>query len=111
MKHTNNSQDQDGSYPIDAVSMPVRTVNYTIHNRRNGDEDEEILFLEIWTNGSLTPREALRDACIKFLGLFPTFLHPEEGGYPFERKKIKQIRIIHLIVRTMFRKIVPVRNR
>ena len=42
-------------------------------------------------------REALRDACIKFLGLFTTFLHPEEGGYSFERTKIKQIRIIHLI--------------
>nr|YP_010290888.1 RNA polymerase alpha subunit [Gahnia tristis]ULQ66046.1 RNA polymerase alpha subunit [Gahnia tristis] len=79
VKYTNNSQDEDGSYPIDAVFMPVRTVNYTIHNRRNGDEDEEILFLEIWTDGSLSPREALRDASMNLIGLFITaFIHPEE---------------------------------
>ena len=87
VKHINNSQDQDGSFSIDAVSMPIRTVNYTIHNRRNGDEDEEILFLEIWTNGSLTPREALRDACIKLIGLFTPFLHPEAGDIDLKEKK------------------------
>nr|QIT06818.1 RNA polymerase alpha subunit [Cyperus fuscus] len=87
VKHTNNLQDQDGSYPIDAVSMPVRTVNYTIHNCRNGNEDEEILFLEIWTNGSLTPREALRDASINLIGLFIPFLHPEEGDICLKEKK------------------------
>ncbi|VAH75173.1 unnamed protein product [Triticum turgidum subsp. durum] len=53
---------QDGSYPIDVVSMPVRNVNYSIFSCGNGNEKQEILFLEIWTNGSLTPKEALYEA-------------------------------------------------
>ncbi|VAI45973.1 unnamed protein product [Triticum turgidum subsp. durum] len=53
---------QDGSYPIDAVSMPVRNVNYSIFSGGNVNEKHEILFLEIWTNGSLTPKEALYEA-------------------------------------------------
>ncbi|KAI5316979.1 hypothetical protein L3X38_036686 [Prunus dulcis] len=53
---------QDGSYPIDAVFMPVRNANHSIHSYVNGNEKQEILFLEIWTNGSLTPKEALHDA-------------------------------------------------
>ncbi|KAF8657248.1 hypothetical protein HU200_009851 [Digitaria exilis] len=53
---------QDGSYLIDAVSMPVRNVNYSIFSCGNGNEQHEILFLEIWTNGSLTPKEALYEA-------------------------------------------------
>ncbi|CAN6454629.1 unnamed protein product [Victoria cruziana] len=53
---------QDGSYPIDVVSMPVRNANHSIHSYENGNEKQEILFLEIWTNGSLTPKEALYEA-------------------------------------------------
>ncbi|RYR77679.1 hypothetical protein Ahy_A01g002244 [Arachis hypogaea] len=53
---------QDGSYPIDAVFMPVRNANHSIHSYVNGNEKQEILFLEIWTNGSLTPKEALYEA-------------------------------------------------
>nr|UNZ93059.1 RNA polymerase alpha subunit [Solanum medians] len=52
---------QDGSYPIDAVFMPVRNANHSIHSYGNGNEKQEILFIEIWTNGSLTPKEALHD--------------------------------------------------
>ena len=41
---------QDGSYPIDATFMPVRNLNHIIHSYVNGNEKQEILFLEIWTN-------------------------------------------------------------
>ena len=37
--HTELSKNsQDGSYPIDAVSMPVRNVNYSIFSCGNGNE-------------------------------------------------------------------------
>ncbi|CAL5180141.1 unnamed protein product [Lathyrus oleraceus] len=42
---------QDGSYTIDAVFMPVRNANHSIHSYVNGNQKQEILFLEIWTNG------------------------------------------------------------
>ncbi|MBA0765569.1 hypothetical protein Gotri_014739, partial [Gossypium trilobum] len=48
----------EGSYPIDVVFMPIRNANH-IHCYGNDNEKQEILFLEIWTNGSLTPKEAL----------------------------------------------------
>nr|ATL60381.1 RNA polymerase alpha subunit [Cubanola domingensis] len=69
---------QDGSYPIDAVFMPVRNANHSIHSYGNGNEKQEILFLEIWTNGSLTPKEALHEASRNLIGLFLPFLHMEE---------------------------------
>lgn len=78
---------QDGSYPIDAVSMPVRNVNYSIFSCGNGNEKHEILFLEIWTNGSLTPKEALYEASRNLIDLFLPFLHAEEEGASFEENK------------------------
>nr|YP_010186987.1 RNA polymerase alpha subunit [Dasymalla teckiana]QVL24639.1 RNA polymerase alpha subunit [Dasymalla teckiana] len=69
---------QDGSYPIDAVFMPVRNVNHSIHSYEFRNEKHEILFLEIWTNGSLTPKEALHEASRKLIDLFISFLSKEE---------------------------------
>nr|YP_009366287.1 RNA polymerase alpha subunit [Aloysia citrodora]ARJ61874.1 RNA polymerase alpha subunit [Aloysia citrodora]UVF35504.1 RNA polymerase alpha subunit [Aloysia citrodora]UVF36531.1 RNA polymerase alpha subunit [Aloysia citrodora]UWI54024.1 RNA polymerase alpha subunit [Aloysia citrodora] len=75
---------QDGSYPIDAVFMPVRNVNHSIHSYGNGNEKQEVLFLEIWTNGSLTPKEALHEASRNLIDLFIPFLHKEEENLPLE---------------------------
>nr|ARJ62968.1 RpoA [Magnolia officinalis]QJT98286.1 RNA polymerase alpha subunit [Magnolia officinalis] len=82
MKTPNNYQ--DGSYPIDAVSMPVRNANHSIHSYGNGNEKQEILFLEIWTNGSLTPKEALHEASRNLIDLFIPFLHAEEQDINLE---------------------------
>nr|YP_010266158.1 RNA polymerase alpha subunit [Persicaria perfoliata]WLS53519.1 RNA polymerase alpha subunit [Persicaria senticosa]UHY95138.1 RNA polymerase alpha subunit [Persicaria perfoliata]USH57482.1 RNA polymerase alpha subunit [Persicaria perfoliata]UUF93931.1 RNA polymerase alpha subunit [Persicaria perfoliata]UZP14876.1 RNA polymerase alpha subunit [Persicaria perfoliata] len=75
---------QDGSYPIDAVFMPVRNVNHSIHSYSNGDEKQEILFLEIWTNGSFTPKEALYEASRNLIDLFIPFLYAEKENFHFE---------------------------
>nr|YP_010926491.1 RNA polymerase alpha subunit [Oreomunnea mexicana]WKF53473.1 RNA polymerase alpha subunit [Oreomunnea mexicana] len=87
IKTPNNSQ--DGSYPIDAVFMPVRNANHSIHSYENGNEKEEILFLEIWTNGSLTPKEALHEASRHLIELFIPFLHAEEEKLNLENKQHK----------------------
>nr|AIX11063.1 RNA polymerase alpha subunit [Najas filifolia] len=76
IKSTNDSQ--AGSYPIDAVSIPVRNANYSIYSYGDGNEKQEILFLEIWTNGSLTPKEALYGASRNLIDLLIPFLHAEE---------------------------------
>nr|WBU13663.1 RNA polymerase alpha subunit [Paeonia mairei] len=80
---------RDGSYPINAVFMPVRNTNYSIHYYGNGNEKQEILFLEIWTNGSLTPKEALHEASRNLIDLFIPFLHAEEGSFHFEDNQHK----------------------
>nr|YP_003934306.1 RNA polymerase alpha subunit [Monsonia speciosa]ACH47366.1 RNA polymerase alpha subunit [Monsonia speciosa]ADJ66441.1 RNA polymerase alpha subunit [Monsonia speciosa] len=69
----------DSAYPIDAVFMPVRNVNHSIHSYERGSH--EMLFLEIWTNGSLTPKEALREASRKLINLLMPFLHAEEENF------------------------------
>nr|YP_009687234.1 RNA polymerase alpha subunit [Hippophae gyantsensis]QDW75980.1 RNA polymerase alpha subunit [Hippophae gyantsensis] len=80
---------QDGGYPIDAVFMPVRNANYSIHSYANGNEKQEILFLEIWTNGSLTPKEALHEASRNLIDLLIPFLHAEEENFHLENNQHK----------------------
>nr|QXO03373.1 RNA polymerase alpha subunit [Erythrodes hirsuta] len=85
LNSTKNSH--DGSYPIDIVSMPVRNVNHSIHSYGNGNEKQEILFIEIWTNGSLTPKEALYEASRNLIDLLIPFLHAEEEDMNLEENE------------------------
>ena len=56
----NNKGIPEGFLAVDAVFMPVRKVNFFIETSRNNSSLElESLILEIWTNGSITPAEAL----------------------------------------------------
>nr|YP_010975045.1 RNA polymerase alpha subunit [Amyema miraculosa]WNR57942.1 RNA polymerase alpha subunit [Amyema miraculosa] len=78
---------QDGNFPIDAVFMPVQNVNHSIYSY--GNEKQEILFIEIWTNGSLTPKEALHEASRNLIDLFIPFLHVEEENLHLEDNTYK----------------------
>lgn len=78
------------SYPIDAIFMPVRNANYSIHSYVNGNEKQELLFLEIWTNGSLTPKEALHEAARNLINLFIPFLNAEEETLHLENNQPKE---------------------
>jgi len=56
---------------IDAIFMPVRKVNYTIEDARvGGSLERDRLIMEIWTNGSLTPQDALSQAAAILVDLF-----------------------------------------
>ena len=49
-----------GTIPLDAIFVPIRNVTYTVENTRVGQRtDYERLILEIWTDGSITPEDAL----------------------------------------------------
>jgi DNA-directed RNA polymerase subunit alpha len=49
-----------GTIPIDAVFSPIRRVNYVIERKRVGPMTNfERLVLEIWTDGTMTPTDAL----------------------------------------------------
>ncbi len=49
-----------GLIPLDAIYSPVRKVNYSITNARVGRRtDYERLNLEIWTNGTVIPEDAV----------------------------------------------------
>ncbi|MEE8278141.1 MAG: DNA-directed RNA polymerase subunit alpha [Thermoanaerobaculia bacterium] len=49
-----------GWIPVDSVHSPVKRVNYRVESARVGRAtDYERLILEVWTNGTVTPGEAL----------------------------------------------------
>jgi len=49
-----------GTIPIDAVFTPVLKVNHKVEDFRVGEKiDYDKLTLEVWTNGSLSPQEAV----------------------------------------------------
>jgi len=52
-----------GEIPVDAIFSPVRKVNYTVSRARIGQQTNyDRLALEIWTDGTITPETALREA-------------------------------------------------
>jgi len=52
-----------GVIPIDSIFTPVKKVNYTVEDTRVGQiTDYDRLTLEIWTNGTLKPEEAISGA-------------------------------------------------
>ena len=49
-----------GVIPVDSIFTPIIKVNFQVENTRVGQiTDYDKLILEIWTNGSITPKDAL----------------------------------------------------
>ncbi|HWX24347.1 MAG TPA: DNA-directed RNA polymerase subunit alpha [Vicinamibacteria bacterium] len=49
-----------GWIPVDSVHSPIKKVNYFVENARVGQAtDYEKLILEVWSNGAVTPRDAV----------------------------------------------------
>lgn len=58
-----NPDDVIGTIPIDSIFSPVLRVNYNVEDTRVGNEmDFDKLTLEVWTNGTLRPEEAISKA-------------------------------------------------
>jgi DNA-directed RNA polymerase subunit alpha len=56
---------------LDAAFMPVTQVNYSVEDVRiDGSQPMDRLALEIWTNGSISPKDALSQAAEILLDLF-----------------------------------------
>jgi DNA-directed RNA polymerase subunit alpha len=70
---------------IDSVFMPVRKVNYSVEDgRSDGLIGRDRLLLEVWTNGSISPQEALSSAAGILVDLFNPLkdisLEPTDSG-------------------------------
>ncbi len=74
-----------GTIPIDALFSPIRKVNYTVTNARVGQvTDYDKLTLEVWTNGSVKPHDAVAYAAKilkEQLTIFINFEETEETSY------------------------------
>src|SRR6187399_1379918 len=77
-----------GWIPIDSVHSPVKRVNYVVEAARIGQTtDYDKLTLEVWTNGAVTPRDAvslaaklIRDHFTIFVGLDEAADQPLESA-------------------------------
>jgi DNA-directed RNA polymerase subunit alpha len=68
-----------GVLAVDSIYSPVKRVNFQVENARVGRmTDYDKLTLEIWTDGSLTPRDALSEAASIFREHLDIFIHPED---------------------------------
>lgn len=77
-----------GVIAVDSIYSPVKRVNFQVENARVGRvTDYDKLTLEIWTDGSATPPEALSTAASILREHLNIFIHPEEEG---ERKPEEQ---------------------
>lgn len=88
--------DTIGVIPIDSIFSPVKRVNYTVQDTRVGNvTDYDRLILEVWTDGSLRPEEAVSKAAgilVMHLKLFqnmdslPEEEEEEEASFPEEEE-------------------------
>ncbi|HTQ86219.1 MAG TPA: DNA-directed RNA polymerase subunit alpha [Candidatus Solibacter sp.] len=88
-----------GYIPVDSVHSPVRKVNYEVEAARLGQmTDYEKLTLEVWTNGAITPQDAigLASKLIKdHMSIFINFEEqpdlPEEAGESFADSRLEHL--------------------
>ena len=69
--------EEDENYlQLDTIFMPVQKVDFKIENvYDSSNEITERLFLDIWTNGSILPIEALESASQIIIDLFAALIH------------------------------------
>ncbi len=68
-----------GVIPVDAIYSPVTRVNYLVENARVGRmTDYDKVMLEIWTDGSLSPEEALSSAALIVRGHLDIFINVKD---------------------------------
>lgn len=91
---------------VDAIFMPVKKVSYQVEEIRYDQHSlKDRLTLEIWTNGSVSPQEAIGQSSIILTNLFSPLktinFKPEEEKFLPEGTRINQILIeeLHLSVR------------
>jgi len=86
-----------GTIPIDAIFTPIKKVNYTVTNARVGQiTDYDKLTLEVWTNGTIKPDDAVAVAAKILkdqLNIFINFEEPPEEfpGEDDEEQKKKRL--------------------
>ena len=75
-------EEKAGTILLDSWFCPVRMVNFEVQSARVGDRtDYDHLIMDISTDGSIGPKEAIEEACeilIEHLQMIPAGLEPEE---------------------------------
>jgi DNA-directed RNA polymerase subunit alpha len=101
-----------GTMPIDAVFSPISRVNYVVGNARVGQRtDYDKLTLEVWTDGSVVPGDAvayaakiLKEQSSIFINFDeepePELREPEEQEEPLNENLYRSVEELELSVRS-----------
>ena len=101
-----------GTVPIDAIFSPIKKVNYTVTAARVGQRtDYDKLTLEVWTDGSVTPEDAiafaakiLKEHMSIFINFFEEMESDQEemgdGKYDFNENLLRPVSELELSVRS-----------
>lgn len=77
-----------GVITVDSLFSPVRRVKYAVENTRVGQQtDYDKLVLEVWTDGRLTPDDALLQASAILRHHLDVFVHFDKEPIEFEEVK------------------------
>ena len=92
-----------GVLPIDSIYTPVKKVNYAVENTRVGQRvDYDKLTIEVWTDGSLKPYEALSLAAKVMTGHLELFIDLSETAkntqIMVEKEENKKERVLEMSI-------------
>ncbi len=90
-----------GYIPVDSAHSPVKKVNFTVEEARLGQmTDYDKLTLEIWTNGTVSPQDALGQAAKILKDHMAIFINFEEApDDEFEFPSTEDERLLELLSR------------
>lgn len=92
-----------GVLPIDSIYTPVKKVNYSVENTRVGQMvDYDKLTIEVWTDGSLKPYEALSIAAKVMTGHLELFIDLSETAkntqVMVEKEESKKEKVLEMFI-------------
>ena len=92
-----------GVLPIDSIYTPVKKVNYSVENTRVGQMvDYDKLTIEVWTDGSLKPYEALSLAAKVMTGHLELFIDLSEATrntqVMIEKEEFKKEKVLEMAI-------------
>ncbi|MBW2405825.1 MAG: DNA-directed RNA polymerase subunit alpha [Deltaproteobacteria bacterium] len=92
LSETNKDEEAPlGTIPVDAVFSPVKRVTYVVGNARVGQRtDYDKLTLEVWTDGSILPEDAVAYAAKILKEQMTIFINFDEELEPEPVKKIEE---------------------
>ena len=76
-------EENENYLQLDAIFMPIQKVDFKIENVYDkANHITERLFLDIWTNGSISPTEAMRSAAQLTIDVFTSLLENKDTNSP-----------------------------
>jgi DNA-directed RNA polymerase subunit alpha len=89
-----SNKDEDallGTIPVDAVFSPIKRVSYVVGNARVGQRtDYDKLTLEVWTDGSISPEDAVAYSAKILKEQMTIFIHFDEDLEPEPPKRVTE---------------------